>query len=104
MSDCVNCLELSKNRDLRRVIFERFRWDFPFETLQSYCQFCCVLISHDPSCLNSVLETCIDNFIQLSNKTNKFNPKDKGILLFVCLFVFLFVFLFCCFVVLTTRV
>lgn len=65
LSQCIPLLQLRTKscRYLLAIIFERFRWDFPVETLKVYSEFCTLLISTYPVTLKPVLQSCTANFI-----------------------------------------
>ena len=68
LADCVPLLQLDKHRNLWAVIFERFRWDFPQSTLEAYCKFCSLLISHQPIAIRPVLQSCTANLVDRYEK------------------------------------
>eukprot|EP01084_Bolivina_argentea_P180727 312224_1 len=76
LADCIPILQLDKYKSLWSVIFERFRWDFPKQTLDAYCKFCSLLISNYPISIKPVLQSCCANFIDRF-KNEKFPSNQK---------------------------
>ena len=63
LTECVPFLQLTHHRNLWTAIFERFRWDFPRQTIDAYCKFCIALIAAHPVAMKPVLQSSIANFM-----------------------------------------